>query len=97
MTPRDTIEVADIPGEAAEGGGGAAGVPAPAAFATLREFKEVAEKAFIISKLEANGWNISKTAKEIDTPRSNLYKKLEQYGLAKEGREGEGEAAEDQD
>ena len=28
-----------------------------------------------------NGWNISQTAREIDTPRSNLYKKLAQYGI----------------
>jgi len=27
----------------------------------------------------ANNWNISQTPWEIDTPRSNLYKKLEQY------------------
>jgi len=96
MTPKETIDASDLPGEATEGAGGS-GMPAPAAFATLREFKEVAEKAFIISKLEANDWNISKTAKEIDTPRSNLYKKLEQYGLAKEDRGQEGEAAEEPD
>jgi len=34
-----------------------------------------------MAKLEENNWNISQTAQEIDTPRSNLYKKLEQYGI----------------
>jgi two-component system nitrogen regulation response regulator NtrX len=34
--------------------------------------------------LRENGWNISKTAEVIDTPRSNLYKKLEQYQIAQE-------------
>jgi len=34
-----------------------------------------------LAKLEQNNWNISQTAREIDTPRSNLYKKLEQYGI----------------
>ena len=97
MTPHETVDASDIPGEATDGGSAPAGVPAPGAIATLREFKEVSEKAFIISKLEANNWNISKTAKEIDTPRSNLYKKLEQYGLAKEGRDGEADPAEEQD
>jgi two-component system nitrogen regulation response regulator NtrX len=48
---------------------------------SLKEFRDIAEKEFILSKLEANGWNISQTAREIDTPRSNLYKKLEQYGI----------------
>ncbi len=47
----------------------------------LKEFRDLAEKEFILSKLKENGWNISQTAREIDTPRSNLYKKLEQYGI----------------
>jgi two-component system nitrogen regulation response regulator NtrX len=51
---------------------------------TLREFKESAERAFLVGKLRENGWNISKTAEIIDTPRSNLYKKLEQYQISQE-------------
>ena len=51
---------------------------------TLREFKEVSERAFLVRKLREFGWNISKTAEEIDTPRSNLYKKLEQYNISQE-------------
>ena len=47
----------------------------------LKEFRDLAEKEFILSKLKENDWNISQTAREIDTPRSNLYKKLEQYGI----------------
>lgn len=47
----------------------------------LKEFRDLAEKEFILSKLRENSWNISQTAREIDTPRSNLYKKLEQYGI----------------
>ena len=39
---------------------------------TLREFKENAERAFLVGKLRENGWNISKTAEVIGTPRSNL-------------------------
>lgn len=54
---------------------------------TLKDFKETAEKLFLIQKLKQNNWNIAKTAKKIRTPRSNLYKKLEQYKIAikKEG------------
>jgi len=66
-------------------------------FVTLKEFKEAAERAFLVRKLERNDWNISQTAKEIDTPRSNLYKKLEQYGLAKERNEAEDAADDDGD
>ena len=51
---------------------------------TLREFKEASERAFLVRKLRELGWNISKTAEEIDTPRSNLYKKLEQYNISQE-------------
>ena len=51
---------------------------------TLREFKDTAERAFLVQKLRENSWNISKTADVIDTPRSNLYKKLEQYGIKQE-------------
>ena len=57
---------------------------APAAAGTLREFKDAAERAFLVQKLRENHWNISKTAEVIDTPRSNLYKKLEQYGIKQE-------------
>ena len=55
--------------------------PVPSAPATLRDFKEVSERAFLVEKLREHGWNISKTAEVIDTPRSNLYKKLEQYNI----------------
>jgi two-component system nitrogen regulation response regulator NtrX len=60
-----------------------AGATAPSgeAPATLREFKEWSERSFIVQRLREFGWNISKTADVIDTPRSNLYKKLEQYNI----------------
>jgi two-component system nitrogen regulation response regulator NtrX len=58
--------------------------PDPAAFATLQEYREEAEKTFILRKLKEFRWNISRVAKAIDTPRSNLYKKLEQYGISRD-------------
>jgi two-component system nitrogen regulation response regulator NtrX len=51
---------------------------------TLREFKDAAERAYLVQKLRESNWNISKTAEVIDTPRSNLYKKLEQYAIKQE-------------
>ena len=57
---------------------------APAPAGTLREFKDQAERAYLVQKLRENSWNISKTAEVIDTPRSNLYKKLEQYHISQE-------------
>jgi two-component system nitrogen regulation response regulator NtrX len=50
---------------------------------TLREFKDRAEKAYLRRRLTEHGWNITRTAQAIDTPRSNLYKKLEHHGLAR--------------
>src|SRR4051812_25899402 len=93
MSPGDTIDVSDLPGAvrnpAAAPAGAAAGFgsagPAPGAGAnTLREFKDNAERAYLVQKLRENAWNISKTAEVIDTPRSNLYKKLEQYQITQE-------------
>ena len=51
---------------------------------SLRDFKESAERAFLVQKLRESKWNISATAAAIGTPRSNLYKKLEQYGITQE-------------
>jgi two-component system nitrogen regulation response regulator NtrX len=73
------------PGPAAGAGGHpGAGGPDPAGYRTLAEYREEAEKAFILRKLKEFRWNVSRTAKAIDTPRSNLYKKLEQYGISRD-------------
>jgi len=84
MTPNDVVDVADLPeslrvetpARGPDNDSGRAG--------TLREHKEAAERAFLVQKLRETGWNISKTAELIDTPRSNLYKKLEQYNIKQE-------------
>ena len=84
MTPGDTIDTADVHGVLRGDPRGGLADPAASRASTLREFKEVAERAFLVEKLREHGWNISKTAEEIDTPRSNLYKKLEQYQIRQE-------------
>jgi two-component system nitrogen regulation response regulator NtrX len=58
--------------------------PDPAQFATLQQYREEAEKVFILRKLREFRWNVSRMAKAIETPRSNLYKKLEQYGITRD-------------
>jgi two-component system nitrogen regulation response regulator NtrX len=63
--------------------GDSAAAPAVAA-GSLKDFKESAERAYLVQKLRDNRWNISATAAAIGTPRSNLYKKLEQYGISQE-------------
>jgi two-component system nitrogen regulation response regulator NtrX len=100
MTPADVVRFEDLPAEVRSGdvtrsavaealpaaavGAPAAAASAPSSGGTLREFKDAAERAYLVQKLRENNWNISKTAEVIDTPRSNLYKKLEQYGIKQE-------------
>jgi len=88
MTGSDVIDVGDLPGSVRSPGAAApsrAGAEADQPRAgTLREFKDSSERAYLVTKLRENGWNISKTAEVIDTPRSNLYKKLEQYQISQE-------------
>ncbi len=52
---------------------------------TFEEFKHAAERAYLIAKLRTFDWNVSETARALDMPRSNLYKKIERYGLSREG------------
>jgi len=52
--------------------------------ATFEEFKDAAERSFLLGKLRENEWNVSETARILDMPRSNLYKKIERYGLTRE-------------
>ena len=53
--------------------------------ATFEEFKQSAERAFLLRKLQEHDWNVSETARTLQMPRSNLYKKIERYGLARGG------------
>jgi two-component system, NtrC family, nitrogen regulation response regulator NtrX len=85
MTPGDVIDVADLRDIVRLDTRSSAADNEKERFGTLREFKESAERTFLVGKLRENNWNISKTAEVIGTPRSNLYKKLEQYGITQEG------------
>ena len=51
---------------------------------TFADFKERAERAFILQKLRETDWNVAETARRVDMPRSNLYKKIERYGLVRD-------------
>ena len=87
MAPSESIDVDDLPDALRfdarqapqdNGNGESRGV------GTLREFKEVSERNFLVQKLRENAWNISRTAEVIGTPRSNLYKKLEFYKISQD-------------
>jgi len=82
MTDADPIEARDLPPEARVAPSEIASRGLP--LETLSEFKEFAEREFLVSKLRENGWNISRTAEVIQTPRSNLYKKIEHHKISRE-------------
>jgi two-component system nitrogen regulation response regulator NtrX len=90
MTPGDSIDVGDLPAELGLALDRDEPRSAPGALvvayedATLQQFKERAEREFLVAKLRANSWNRAATAKAIDTPRSNLYKKLVAHDISQE-------------
>ncbi len=53
-------------------------------YKSFQEFKDETEKEYILSKLEKNGWNVSKTADEMEIQRNHLYNKIEKYGLKRD-------------
>jgi len=67
-------------------GGDGAGMPPPTAGGahTFETFKQEAEKNFLMQQLREHDWNVSETARALKMPRSNLYKKIERYGLTRE-------------
>ncbi|HEY6557519.1 MAG TPA: sigma-54 dependent transcriptional regulator [Polyangiaceae bacterium] len=64
-----------------------ADVPAPAARKssgerlTLREYREAAERNYIVETLKELEWNISKAAVTLGVERTNLHKKIRAYGI----------------
>jgi two-component system nitrogen regulation response regulator NtrX len=80
--PRITaVDVERLAGRRAADG---AGIGALLESKTFEEFKHAAERAFLLAKLREFDWNVSETARALDMPRSNLYKKIERYGLMRE-------------
>ena len=87
MTPGETIGPEDLPSPlrpadlAMAGDGG---------HQNLREARESFERAYILGELRANGWNITKTSKQLGIGRVNLWRKLKSYGInPPRGRNGE--------
>ncbi|PYP30262.1 MAG: Fis family transcriptional regulator [Gemmatimonadetes bacterium] len=93
LAPGPGITVADVERIAAvgtgDGGRGTSAADLAAAAwmraATFEDFKQAAERAYLLAKLKENDWNVSETARTLQMPRSNLYKKIERYQLTREG------------
>jgi len=80
----ETITLGDLPETIA----GVRPAPQPSATGgprpTLRDFRESAERQFVLETLEENGWNISRTAQILGIERTNLHKKIKALGLRKD-------------
>ena len=48
---------------------------------SLRDFREQAERRYIVDTLKSTGWNISKTAIVLGVERTNLHKKIRAYAI----------------
>ncbi|MGH7654481.1 MAG: sigma-54-dependent transcriptional regulator [Gemmatimonadaceae bacterium] len=84
LAPGPRVTVADVErltGARASSTGGLGGLEDSASF---EAFKLAAERAFLAVKLRQHDWNVAETARALDMPRSNLYKKIERHGLARE-------------
>jgi two-component system nitrogen regulation response regulator NtrX len=80
VSPGEVIRAMDLP--PAMGGGdvarsGAEFLDAP----TFQDFKAASEAAYLQAKLHENDYNVSRTAEVLEMQRSNLYKKIQRYGL----------------
>ena len=87
LAPGKTVTAADIERFLPAGTGRAAGGLGDLVHGarSFEEFKQDSERTFLEAKLKEHGWNVSETARALDMPRSNLYKKIERYGLVREG------------
>jgi two-component system, NtrC family, nitrogen regulation response regulator NtrX len=89
LSPGETVTEDDVLRMVGDGGRSVAAGEAAASGTLLRagtfdEFKQVAERAYLEAKLKEHDWNVSETARRLAMPRSNLYKKIERYRLARE-------------
>lgn len=47
----------------------------------FQNFKESAERLFLVKQLERNDWNISQTAEAVGIQRSHIYNKMKKYNI----------------
>jgi DNA-binding NtrC family response regulator len=51
---------------------------------SLRDFRDAAERQFVLETLEETDWNISRAAQALGIERTNLHKKIKMFGLRRE-------------
>ena len=81
LVPHDRVEAEDV-----QLGTRAQPAAEIAANLTLREAREEFEKQYILARLQECGGNVSRTAETLGVERSNLYRKMDAYGIRAERR-----------
>jgi two-component system nitrogen regulation response regulator NtrX len=84
LVPGPRISLSDVERRVGSPSADAAGLGALNSSRTFEDFRHAAERAFLLTKLREFDWNVSETARSLEMPRSNLYKKIERYGLVRE-------------
>jgi two-component system nitrogen regulation response regulator NtrX len=84
LAPGKVVTPADVDRLLPTGNGGGQPATESGGEQTFETFKQGAEKSFLAQKLREHDWNVSETARALKMPRSNLYKKIERYGLTRE-------------
>ena len=51
---------------------------------TLREYRDRAERRYLVSTLEECEWNVSKAASMLGVERTNLHKKMRSLGVQRD-------------
>lgn len=89
LTPSEFVDVHDLYfaglGIESNGSGSVPGLN----LNTFREARAVFEKEYLVSKINENNGNISKTAEVIGLERSYLHRKIKSYGIDVRGSENE--------
>ncbi|MCX7983243.1 MAG: sigma-54 dependent transcriptional regulator [Syntrophales bacterium] len=83
LVPSDVIDAQDIPPFGINSTKEKEFIPDT--FDSFRTAKMEFERKFILQKLKENDWNISKTAEAIGLERSNLHRKIRNYGIEIKG------------
>jgi two-component system, NtrC family, nitrogen regulation response regulator NtrX len=79
MAPADVIGVDDLPTPLRPKEAAPAAVEARER--SLRDARDNFERAYILSELRANDWNMTRTAERLGIERSHLYRKIKVYGI----------------
>lgn len=76
MVPGSVIDRSDVDMFLQQAVAGAAPNLSAKYFSSLREARNAFEREFIVTKLRANNWNVSKTADDLQIERSHLHRKI---------------------